>query len=100
MEWTDARVEEICDQVEALRHQPRTIEMLPGGLTNHNVKVTTEHGCYVARLDQSDASILGIVRENEAANTRAAEQSGVGAPSSTSAPTWVCWWSASWSPRR
>ncbi|QZY29776.1 choline/ethanolamine kinase family protein [Nocardioides coralli] len=80
MEWTSSRIEEICDQVDALRGAPRTIEPLPGGLTNHNVKVTTPDGCFVARLDQSDAALLGIERDQEAANTRAAEQSGVGAP--------------------
>lgn len=77
---TDRQVEELCDQIEALRGRPRTIESLPGGLTNQNVKVTTPDGVFVARLDQSDAGLLGIVRDNEAANTRAAEQSGVGAP--------------------
>ncbi len=80
MEWTEGRVEDICDQIDALCERPRAIEALPGGLTNHNVKVTTPNGVYVARMNQSDASLLGIDRDQEAANTRAAERSGVGPP--------------------
>lgn len=80
MEWTERRMAEICDQIDVLSRQPRSIEVLTGGLTNQNVKVTTPHGVYVARMDQSDASLLGIDRDLEAANTKAAERSGVGPP--------------------
>ena len=58
---------------------PRLISDLPGGLTNHNLRVTTRTGDYVVRLTQSDAGLLGIDRDAEHANTRAAAEAGVGA---------------------
>ncbi|GAA3517064.1 phosphotransferase family protein [Aeromicrobium panaciterrae] len=70
----------LLDQVPALTGSPRRIEELSGGLTNRNLKVTTPDGVYVARLNLSDSELLDIDREAEAFNTRAAEQSGVGAP--------------------
>lgn len=79
MEWTDSQVAAVCDQVEALRERS-SIEPLPGGLTNHNVLVTTPRGRYVLRLDQAEADLLGIDRDEEAANARAAEAAGVGPP--------------------
>jgi thiamine kinase-like enzyme len=57
---------------------------LPGGLTNHNVRVTTtDEGPeldVVVRCSQSDAGLLGIDRDAEHANTGAAGKAGVGAP--------------------
>ncbi len=41
--------------------------------------MTTSTGDYVVRLSQSDAGLLGIDRDAEHANTRAAAQAGVGA---------------------
>jgi thiamine kinase-like enzyme len=58
---------------------PRSVADLPGGLTNHNLRVTTRTGDYVVRLTQSDAGLLGIDRDAEHANTRAAAEAGVGA---------------------
>ncbi len=58
---------------------PRSVADLPGGLTNHNLRVTTRTGDYVVRLTQSDAGLLGIDRDAECANTRAAAEAGVGA---------------------
>jgi thiamine kinase-like enzyme len=56
---------------------------LPGGLTNHNVRVTTTDDGppldVVVRCSQSDAGLLGIDRDTECANTRAAAEAGVGA---------------------
>ncbi|WP_137291900.1 phosphotransferase [Nocardioides dongxiaopingii] len=59
---------------------------LPGGLTNHNVRVTTTDGPdagepldLVVRCTQSDAGLLGIDRDAEHANTAAAGAAGVGA---------------------
>jgi thiamine kinase-like enzyme len=43
------------------------------------VRVTTRTGDYVVRLTQSDAGLLGIDRDAEHANTRAAAEAGVGA---------------------
>jgi thiamine kinase-like enzyme len=59
---------------------PRVVEELSGGLTNLNLKVTTPSGVYVVRLSRGDTSLLGIDREAESFNTRAAEASGAGAP--------------------
>ena len=58
---------------------PRSVADLPGGLTNHNLRVTTRTGDYVVRLTQSDAGLLGIDRDAEHANTGSAAEAGVGA---------------------
>ncbi|MEV7398496.1 phosphotransferase [Aeromicrobium sp. NPDC092404] len=73
-------LEALFDQVPVLADSPRTVEELSGGLTNQNLKVTTPRGEYVVRLARSDSSLLGIDREAESYNTRAAEVSGAGAP--------------------
>ncbi len=73
-------LDELFDQIPSLADQPRTMVELPGGLTNLNVKVTTPRGVFVARCSRSDTSLLGIDREAEHANTRFAEEAGVGAP--------------------
>ena len=65
------------DQVPALAGPDRTIEPLPGGLTNLNVKVTVPSGRYVARLSTSSTGWLGIDRDNEHANAVAAHCAGV-----------------------
>lgn len=49
---------------------------LSGGLTNRNLKVTTESGIFVARLSSPESSLLAIDRVNEHANSMAAAQSG------------------------
>jgi thiamine kinase-like enzyme len=51
-----------------------------GGLTNTNYKITSPSGCYVVRISGKDTSLLAIDRENEAHNTIAAAETGVGAP--------------------
>ena len=56
------------------------VEPLAGGLTNTNYKVTTPAGCYVVRISGKDTGLLAIDRENEAHNTIAAAETGVGAP--------------------
>ena len=58
---------------------PRSVADLPGGLTNRNLRVTTGTGDYVVRLSGSDVGLLGIDRDAEHANTRAAAEAGVGA---------------------
>jgi thiamine kinase-like enzyme len=70
----------LFDQVPALAGRPRTVEELSGGLTNQNLKVTTPYGVCVVRLARSDGALLGIDRDAESYNTRAAEASGAGAP--------------------
>ena len=76
---TDDALNALLDQFPALAGRPRRLEDLPGGLTNRNVKVSTDNGVYVARCTDP-ANLLGIDRENEFYNSRAAEQAGVGAP--------------------
>ena len=73
-------IEVVLDQVPALAGSPRTVEELSGGLTNENLRVTTPTGDYVVRLARSDNSLLGIDRDAESYNTKAAEASGAGAP--------------------
>jgi thiamine kinase-like enzyme len=73
-------IEAVLDQVPVLAGSPRTVEELSGGLTNRNLKVTTPSGEYVVRLARSDNSLLGIDRDAESYNTKAAEASGAGAP--------------------
>ena len=58
---------------------PRSVADLPGGLTNRNLRVTTGTGDYVVRISGSDVNLLGIDRDAEHANTRAAAEAGVGA---------------------
>jgi thiamine kinase-like enzyme len=57
-----------------------SVEPLAGGLTNTNYKVTTATGAYVVRISGKDTGLLAIDRENEAHNTKAAAETGVGAP--------------------
>jgi len=73
-------IDAVLDQVPVLAGSPRTVEELSGGLTNQNLKVTTPAGEYVVRLARSDSSLLGIDRDAESYNTKAAEASGAGAP--------------------
>ena len=56
------------------------MEDLPGGLTNRNLRVVTAAGDHVVRCFGSDAGLLAIDRDAEAANSRAAAAAGVGAP--------------------
>lgn len=60
--------------------RPRTVEDLPGGLTNRNLKVTTPDGAVVVRLSTGATSLLAIDRDHEHANSRAAATTGVAAP--------------------
>jgi thiamine kinase-like enzyme len=77
---SDTELNGLLDQLPALAGQPRQLEDLSGGLTNRNVKITTPTGVYVARCSETSSRLLGIDRDNEYLNSRAAEQSGVGAP--------------------
>ena len=76
---TDDALNALLDQLPVLAGRPRRLEDLSGGLTNRNVKVSTDNGVYVARC-ADPANLLGIDRESEFYNSRAAEQAGVGAP--------------------
>ena len=76
---SDAQLDDRLAQIPALAG-PREVEVLSGGLTNRNVKVTTPDGVFVARCSDDNAEALDIDRDAEHANTRAAAEAGVGAP--------------------
>lgn len=75
-----AELDALLDQLPALAGRSRRVEDLPGGLTNRNVKITTADAVYVARCSDTSSNLLGIDRENEYVNSKAAQQAGVGAP--------------------
>jgi len=68
----------LFDRTEHLAARPRTVEELPGGLTNRNYKVTTPAGTFVARLSEQSSELLAIDRECEYRNsvTAAAAHAG------------------------
>ena len=68
------------DKVECLRGRDREVEELSGGLTNVNLKVTTEDATVVVRIAQAGSELLAIDRQAEHANSKAAAEAGVGAP--------------------
>jgi len=72
------------DRLAVLAGRSWRVTELPGGLTNHNLRVTTtdqgEPLDVVVRCSQSDAGLLGIDRDAESVNTAAAAQAGVGPP--------------------
>lgn len=77
---TDEELDAILDELPVLAGQARRLEELSGGLTNRNVKVTTPSGTYVARCSGNSSGLLGIDRDQEHYNSRAAAAAGVGAP--------------------
>ena len=72
-------IEEVLAAVPELR-DAQSVEPLTGGLTNTNYKVRSPSGSYVVRISGKDTSLLAIDRENEVHNTKAAAETGVGAP--------------------
>lgn len=76
----DAQLDSLLDQFPALAGRTRRLEDLTGGLTNRNVKITTQDAVYVARCSDTSSNLLGIDRDNEHHNSRAAAEAGVGAP--------------------
>jgi thiamine kinase-like enzyme len=72
-------LDDVLEAVPQLRGAT-DVEELAGGLTNVNYKVTSPAGRFVVRLSGKDTGLLAIDRENEAHNTRAAAETGVGAP--------------------
>jgi thiamine kinase-like enzyme len=77
---TDAQLNALLDEIPVLAGRPRQLEELSGGLTNRNLKVTIPNAVYVARCTDTTSNFLGIDRDEEYYNTKAAEQAGVGAP--------------------
>lgn len=78
--FSETELDELFERLPALAGRARRLEELPGGLTNRNVKVTTADGVYVARCCDTTSNLLGIDRDQEYFNTKAAAQAGVGAP--------------------
>ena len=70
----------LLDQTDHLTARPRTVEELPGGLTNRNYKVTTPDGTFVARIASGGTELLAIDRDCEYRNSVAAAAAGAGAP--------------------
>jgi thiamine kinase-like enzyme len=81
-------VDALLDSIPCTARHPRRVEELPGGLTNHNLKVSTPDGVVVVRIPAegpagptaTGGSLLGIDRDAEHANTVAAHEAGVGPP--------------------
>ena len=71
---------DLLDRVPLPGGGPRSVEELPGGLTNRNYKVVTPAGAYVVRVQASDGALLAIDRDAEHASSLAAAAAGVGAP--------------------
>jgi thiamine kinase-like enzyme len=57
---------------------PSRFEVLGGGITNHNLKITRPDGTFVLRISGKDTDLLGIDRAVELEATRAAAAVGVG----------------------
>lgn len=73
------------DRLAVLAGRSWRVSPLPGGLTNTNLRVTTDDGRdpaldLVVRSSQPGAELLGIDRDAECANTAAAAETGVAAP--------------------
>jgi thiamine kinase-like enzyme len=76
----DRDIDTLLDRMPSTSGTPRTVEDLPGGLTNRNLKVTTPARRVVVRLSANATNLLSIDRDNEHANTVAAAKAGVGPP--------------------
>ena len=76
----DSALNALLDEFPVLAGRPRQLQELSGGLTNRNVKVIAPDAVYVARCTSTTCNLLGIDRDEELYNTKAAEQAGVGAP--------------------
>ncbi len=75
-----AELDALFDRVPSIARTPRTVEELPGGLTNRNYKVTTPDGIFVARVSSAGGDLLAIDRDHEYRNSVTAAAAGVGAP--------------------
>ena len=71
-------LDDVLEAVPELRGAT-AVDPLSGGLTNTNWKVTTPIRSFVVRISGKDTGLLAIDRDNEAYNTRAASEAGVGA---------------------
>jgi thiamine kinase-like enzyme len=76
----DPGIDALLNSIPCTTRRPRTVEYLPGGLTNRNLKVTNADGSCVVRIPAAGPGLLGIDRDHEHANSVAAAAAGVGAP--------------------
>jgi thiamine kinase-like enzyme len=74
-----AGLDEVLELVPEIAGRPRTIEDLPGGLTNDNRKVVCGDECFVVRRWTEDSGLLAIDRDREYENSVKAARAGVGA---------------------
>jgi thiamine kinase-like enzyme len=74
------QLDDVLELVPQLAGRARAVGELPGGLTNVNLKVTTDDGAYVVRRWSDDTGLLAIDRDNEYENSVRAAEAGVGAP--------------------
>lgn len=58
--------------------RPAEVEVLGGGITNHNFKVTLDSDSYVLRVGGKDTGLLGIDRSVEHVASRVAAELGIG----------------------
>src|ERR1700724_3442324 len=75
-----AELDALFDRTKSLAAKPRTVSELAGGLTNHNYKVTTPDGTFVARISSAGGELLAIDRDCEYRNSVTAAAAGAGAP--------------------
>jgi thiamine kinase-like enzyme len=74
-----AGLDDSLDRFPAMAGKPRRFEVLAGGLTNRNYKVTTSAGRRaVARCSSDKSTLLAIDREAEYRNSVLAADNGVG----------------------
>ena len=78
MTSTDAELGALLDRIPVLQGLPRSVVDLHGGLTNRNLHVSTPGRDFVVRVFRGDPELLGIDRDAECDNTRAAAAAGVG----------------------
>ena len=76
----EPEVRDLLGQLHCLADRGFTVEELPGGLTNRNMKVTAGESRLVVRICSRAAGLLSIDRDDEFYNSSVAARTGVGAP--------------------
>ena len=66
-------------------------EVLGGGITNHNLKVTRPDGVFVLRVAGQDTELLGIDRRTEPARRWVPPSEATGAPGASLASASSTW---------
>ena len=69
-------IDVLLDRLDCLGGKPRRVSELSGGLTNKNLRVTTDDLDVVVRISKKDSGMLAIDRDAEYANSRAAAEAG------------------------